>query len=92
MHGLLDNRDGSIDPSRGLYLKLSYLMFFKGFLEGASDWQQFSYDARTYVRLSPDARHKPEQIGVSQTPAKVQVRPVAHSFRPGQGSPCCAIG
>lgn len=58
LHGLLDNRDGSINPSRGFFLKLSYLMFFKGFLEGASDWQQFSYDARTYLRLSPDARHK----------------------------------
>ncbi len=33
-------------------------MFFEGFLGGTSDWQQLSYDARTYVRLSRNARHK----------------------------------
>jgi hypothetical protein len=58
LHGLVDSRDGAINPSRGWYAKLSYQMFFKGFLEGTSDWQQVSYDARTYLRLSRDARHK----------------------------------
>ncbi len=33
-------------------------MFFEDFLGGTSNWQQFSYDLRTYVRLSRDARHK----------------------------------
>lgn len=58
VHLLLDSRDGAINPSRGWYAKLSYLMFFEGFLGGTSDWQQTSYDLRTYVKLSKDARHK----------------------------------
>ena len=33
-------------------------MLFKDFLGGTSSWQQFSYDVRTYFRLSKDARHK----------------------------------
>jgi hypothetical protein len=58
LHGLHDSRDGAINPSRGWYANLSYLMFFEGFLGGTSNWQQFSYDLRTYFRLSRDARHK----------------------------------
>ena len=58
VHALLDSRDGAINPSRGLYARLSYQMFFEDFLGGTSDWQLLSYDARTYVRLSRDARHK----------------------------------
>jgi len=49
---------GSINPSRGLYASFFYRAFFEGFLGGASDWQQLSYDARTYLRLTRDARHK----------------------------------
>jgi hypothetical protein len=55
---LFDSRDGSINPSRGWYAKAAYGAFFEGFLGGASSWQQLSYDARTYLRLTPDARHK----------------------------------
>ena len=58
LHALVDSRDGAINPNRGWYANASYLMFFKDFLGGSSNWQQFSYDFRTYLRLSPDARHK----------------------------------
>jgi len=57
-HALLDSRDGAINPSRGWYANASYLAFFENFLGGTSNWQQFSYDLRTYLRLSGDARHK----------------------------------
>jgi hypothetical protein len=53
-----DSRDGPINPSRGWYANLTYRAFFEDFLGGASDWQQLSYDGRTYFRLTPDARHK----------------------------------
>ena len=33
-------------------------MLIDDFLGGDSTWQQFSYDLRTYARLSRDARHK----------------------------------
>ena len=58
LHTLLDSRDGAINPSRGWYANATYAMLFKGFLGGTSNWQQFSYDLRTYFRLSGDARHK----------------------------------
>ena len=58
VHALVDSRDGAINPTRGLYANASYLMFFEDFLGGTSTWQQFSYDLRTYARLSRDARHK----------------------------------
>jgi hypothetical protein len=57
VHALLDTRDGPITPTRGLYGHLSYQAFFGGFLGGTSSWQQLGYDARTYLRLSQDARH-----------------------------------
>jgi hypothetical protein len=55
---LLDSRDGTINPSRGLYAGLEYQTFFKGFLGGTSSWQQLNVDTRTYFRLSADARHR----------------------------------
>jgi Omp85 superfamily domain len=58
IRALFDNRDNPINPSRGWYANAGYLMFFEGFMGGTSSWQQFSYDARGYVRLSQDARHK----------------------------------
>jgi outer membrane protein assembly factor BamA len=58
LSALLDSRDGPINPSRGWYANLTYRAFFDGFLGGASNWQQLSYDGRTYLRLTPDARHK----------------------------------
>ena len=58
VNALWDSRDGPINPSRGLYLRGSYSAFFEGFLGGTSSWQQIGYDARSYLRLSRDARHK----------------------------------
>jgi hypothetical protein len=58
LSGAFDSRDGPINPSRGWYANLTYRAFFEDFLGGASNWQQLSYDARTYFRLTPDARHK----------------------------------
>jgi hypothetical protein len=58
LSALVDSRDGSINPSRGWYAGLTYRAFFEGFLGGDSSWQQVSYDARTYLRLTRDARHK----------------------------------
>ena len=58
LHTLLDSRDGAINPSRGFFANASYLILIEDFLGGTSNWQQFSYDIRTYLRLSPDARHK----------------------------------
>jgi hypothetical protein len=58
LNALVDSRDGPINPSRGWYASLSYRWLFDGFLGGASSWQQASYDGRTYLRLSRDARHK----------------------------------
>ncbi len=55
---LVDSRDGAINPSRGWLVRVTYRMFFEGFLGGDSSWQQLSYDLRTYRRLVPDARHK----------------------------------
>ena len=57
-HALVDSRDGAINPTRGWYANTSYLLFFRDFLGGTSTWQQFSYDLRTYARLSRNARHK----------------------------------
>jgi hypothetical protein len=57
-HALFDSRDGAINPSRGVYVGLDYLMFFDRFLGGSSSWQQLNYDLRTYLRLSGDARHR----------------------------------
>ncbi len=58
LHALLDSRDGSINPSRGFYADLAYQSYFDGFLGGDSNWEQVSYDARAYFRLTRDARHK----------------------------------
>jgi outer membrane protein assembly factor BamA len=58
MNALWDSRDGPISPSRGLYAKATYSAFFEGLLGGDSNWQQLGFDARTYFRLSRDARHK----------------------------------
>ena len=58
LSALVDSRDGPINPSRGWHAGLTYRAFFDGFLGGASSWQQLSYDGRTYLRLTPDARHK----------------------------------
>jgi hypothetical protein len=55
---VLDSRDGAINPSRGLYAGLEYQAFFEGFLGGTSSWQQLNVDARTYFRLTADARHR----------------------------------
>ena len=58
LNAIYDNRDSSIDPSRGWYASADYRFFFKGFLGGTSAWQEFQTDWRTYFRLSRDARHR----------------------------------
>jgi hypothetical protein len=58
LNALFDSRDGSINPSRGVYASLVHRVFFEGFLGGATSWQLLSYDGRAYVRLSRDARHR----------------------------------
>ena len=58
LHALVDSRDGAINPSRGWFANASYLILIDDFLGGDSTWQQFSYDLRTYARLSRDGRHK----------------------------------
>ena len=58
VNALFDNRDSSIEPSRGFYARADYRFFFQGFLGGESDWQEVQADLRTYFRLSEDARHK----------------------------------
>jgi hypothetical protein len=55
---LVDSRDGAINPSGGVYARATYSALFEGFLGGASNWQQLGYDARAYLRLTRDARHK----------------------------------
>lgn len=57
VNGLYDTRDNFITPSRGFYANGNYRFFFKGFLGGASAWQEFVGDLRTYTRLGGSDRH-----------------------------------
>jgi outer membrane protein assembly factor BamA len=54
----LDTRDNAINPDRGWLGSVSYRPFFKGFLGGASTWQELDLDARTYRALDAGRRHK----------------------------------
>ena len=53
-----DNRDNFINADRGWLARASYRALFDGFLGGDSSWQKVTLDARTYVSLSRDRRHK----------------------------------
>ena len=55
---LWDTRDSFINAERGSLAKVSYRTLFDGFLGGDSTWQKLNVDARTYVGLSHDRRHK----------------------------------
>jgi outer membrane protein assembly factor BamA len=55
---LYDTRDNAINAYRGWYASASYRTFFNGFVGGNSTWQELSLDARTYLRLSHDGRHR----------------------------------
>jgi outer membrane protein assembly factor BamA len=55
---LWDSRDNFINAGGGWLAKASYRTLFDGFLGGDSSWQKVTLDARTYVRLSRDGRHK----------------------------------
>jgi surface antigen Omp85-like protein len=55
---MYDTRDNPINADRGSMANVSYRPFFKGFLGGDTNWQELSLDARTYVSLSTDRRHK----------------------------------
>ncbi|HWF84124.1 MAG TPA: BamA/TamA family outer membrane protein [Vicinamibacterales bacterium] len=57
--GLLhDTRDNAINAQRGWLASATYRTFVNGFLGGDSTWQELYLDARTYRKLTPDARHK----------------------------------
>ena len=55
---MYDTRDNPINADRGSMANVSYRPFFRGFLGGDTSWQELSLDARTYVSLSTDRRHK----------------------------------
>ena len=55
---LCDTRDNAINAERGAYASASYRTYFDGFLGGDSTWQELYLDARTYKKLTKDARHK----------------------------------
>ncbi|HET9362397.1 MAG TPA: BamA/TamA family outer membrane protein [Vicinamibacterales bacterium] len=55
---LWDDRDNFINADRGWLVKASYRKSFEGFLGGDSTWEKLTVDARTYVPLTPDLRHK----------------------------------
>ncbi len=57
VNALYDTRDNFITPSRGFYANGNYRFFFEGFLGGASSWQEFIGDLRTYARLGGSERH-----------------------------------
>jgi hypothetical protein len=52
LHALVDSRDGAINPRRGWCANASYLMFFKDFLGGSSNWQQYPSTPCAYSRLA----------------------------------------
>ena len=53
-----DSRDNFINADRGWLARASYRALFDGFLGGDSSWQKLTLDARSYVPLSRDRRHK----------------------------------
>ena len=55
---LWDSRDNFINADRGWMAKAGYRTLFGGFLGGDSSWQKLTLDARSYVNLSQDRRHK----------------------------------
>lgn len=55
---LFDTRDNTINAQRGWLASATYRTFVSGFLGGDSTWQELYLDARTYRKLTPDARHK----------------------------------
>jgi hypothetical protein len=55
---LFDTRDNAINAQRGAFASASYRTYFDGFLGGDSTWQELYLDARTYKKLTKDARHK----------------------------------
>jgi outer membrane protein assembly factor BamA len=55
---IYDNRDNQNDPSHGVFTSASFRTYFKGFLGGISQWQEFYGDFRTYRPLTRDARHR----------------------------------
>ncbi len=55
---LWDTRDSFINAQRGWFAKASYRASFDGFLGGSSSWEKVNLDARTYISLSGDGRHR----------------------------------
>jgi hypothetical protein len=55
---LFDNRDNSINASRGWLAGATYRTFFDGFLGGTSTWQVLDLDVRTYKALGSSKRQE----------------------------------
>jgi hypothetical protein len=55
---LFDTRDNAINAYRGSMASASYRTFFTGFLGGDATWQEISVEARTYRKLTHDARQR----------------------------------
>jgi outer membrane protein assembly factor BamA len=53
-----DTRDNGINPDGGTLASTTYRTFFDNFLGGSSTWQEVSFDARTYRKISSDGRQK----------------------------------
>jgi len=47
-----DSRDNQINATRGYFASATYRAYFDGFLNGDSNWQQVSFDTRTYKTLA----------------------------------------
>ena len=53
-----DTRDNGINPEIGALASATYRTFFDDFLGGNSTWQELSFDARTYRKLTKSGRQK----------------------------------
>jgi outer membrane protein assembly factor BamA len=53
-----DSRDSFINPGGGWFGRVAYRALFDGFLGGDTRWDKVTVDARAYVPVSADRRHK----------------------------------
>jgi hypothetical protein len=52
-----DDRDSSVNASKGMLLAASYRTYFNGLLGGDSSWHEVNVDVRGYRALAGSARH-----------------------------------
>ena len=55
---LINRRDNDISPRRGWMAGAYYRTSFAGFLSGDSSWQSLNLDARAYLPLDSQSRHR----------------------------------